>query len=151
MVDVAPALDNLRQIHLPASPAGAGPTLLMAVLGSALSIVLCAALWTRFRRWRAVRRSALQALAATRRLEPAARLAAQAVVLRRLVKTLHGAGDARRRGRDWLACLDSALSTRFFTEAQGQIFGDALYRPLSGQDVEALDHALRQLFARIAK
>lgn len=151
MADPGQILEGLRKIHPPAGADSASPALLMTLTGSALSIALCAAFWSKFRRWREVRRATLEALAAARHLPPGERLAAQAAVLRRLIRTLCGDGPARQQGRDWLACLDSAFSTRFFTEARGQIFGEALYRPLSGQDVDALDHSLRRLFARIPR
>jgi hypothetical protein len=150
MADPALMLATLRDIHWPAGSGGA-PLFVTMLIGSTLAVALSVALWPKMRRWRAVRRSALAALSLTRGLDPAERLGAQAVLLRRLVRTIAGEDAARRQGADWLECLDRLFATRFFTEGEGRTFGEALYQPLSDQDVDALDAALARLFARIAR
>jgi hypothetical protein len=159
MADPVGALAALRDIHVPAGGGAAVPVVTMILLGGALGIALSLALRPLFRRWRAVRRAALRALAASRSLDPAERLAAQAMLLRRLVRTIDGAAAARRQGRDWLDTLDRRFATRFFTEGDGRAFGEALYRPLPAQDIdhridrhiEALDAALARLIGRISR
>jgi hypothetical protein len=149
MADPALTLAPLRDIHW---PAGDGAVVLVTMLiGATLAVALSVALWPKLSRWRAVRRFALAALAQTRGLDPAERLGAQAALLRRLVRTIEGEDAARLQGVDWLECLDRLFASRFFTAGAGRTFGAALYRPLSGQDVVALDAALARLFARIAR
>jgi hypothetical protein len=165
MADPIRPLEALRDIHMPAGGDAAVPVVAMILVGCALAVALSLGLWPMFRRWRAVRRSALGALALTRVLEPAERLAAQAVLLRRLVRTIDGDAAARLQGRAWLDHLDRQFATRFFTEGAGRAFGEALYRPLSGQDVDrdiidrgiidrdigALDASLARLIGRISR
>jgi hypothetical protein len=155
MVDPARALDGLRDIHWPVAADAAGPVVTMILIGCLLAGGLSAGLWPLLRRWRAVRRSALAALAASRSLDPPERLAAQAVLLRRLVRTIDGDAAGRLQGRDWLERLDRLFATRFFTEGAGSGFGEALYRPPSGEDpdrhIDALDASLARLFAGISR
>lgn len=159
MADPAGVLDGLRDLHWPFAGAAAGPVATMIAVGCALAIGLSAALWPVLRRWRAVRRAALAALATSRLLDPPERLAAQAMLLRRVVRTIDGDAAARLHGRDWLAHLDRLFATRFFTEGEGRSFGEALYRPLPDGDVgdvvderiDILDAELAGLFARISR
>jgi hypothetical protein len=150
MADPARMLDALRDIHVPVG-GDSGPILTMILIGCAAAIALTLALRPRLRRWGAVRRSALEVLAGSRSLEPAERLAAQAVLLRRLVRTIDGDTAARLQGAAWLDCLDRLFATHFFTEGEGRNFGEALYRPHASQDVDALDASLARLFARISR
>lgn len=151
MADPVHALDGLRQIHLPAGADAALPMFAMIAVGFALAVALSLVLLPALRRRRAVRRAALKTLAASRLLPPDERLAAQAVLLRRLVRTIDGDEAARLTGAEWLARLDRLFATRFFSEAEGQTFSELLYRPPSGQDVAALDSGLERLFARIRR
>ena len=80
---------------------------------------------------------------------PAERLAAQAQLLRRLVRALSGDSAARAQDGAWLGVLDRTFSTTFFTSGAGRVFGDGLYRPGADADVEALDHSLSSLIAAL--
>ncbi len=149
MADPAHLLAELRPLHNVAGAVdGAAPVVAMALLGCAAAIILSCTLGPWLSRRRALRRYALDNLAAARALPGEERLAAQAAILRRLVRTLNGAG-ARERGAAWLASLDSTFSTRFFSKERGEAFGDALYRRPADLDVDALDESLERLFARI--
>lgn len=149
MADPAHLLAELRPLHNVASGVdGAASIVAMALLGCAAAIVLSCTLGPWLGRRRALRRHALENLAATRALPEPERLAAQAAILRNVAKTLNGA-VRRQRGDAWLASLNSMFSTRFFSEERGAAFGDALYRPPADIDVDALDAALGRFFARI--
>jgi hypothetical protein len=150
MADPAHLLAELRPLHSVASGVdGAAPIVAMALLGCAAALILTFTLGPWLTQRRALRRYALENLAATRALPETERLVAQAAILRRLVKTLNGPAAAGQRGDAWLASLDSIFSTRFFSNERGEAFGDALYRPPAALDVDALDAALEGFFARI--
>ena len=149
MADPARLLAELRPLHNVASGGdGAAPIVAMALFGCVAAIVLSCTLGPWLARRRALRRYALENLAATRALPEPERLAAQAAVLRHVAKTLNSA-VTHRRGDAWLAGLDSMFSTRFFSKERGAAFGDARYRPSADLDLDALDAALGRFFARI--
>lgn len=148
MADVSRLLDMLHPMREPPMPAAITPFLLMAALGggAALLFALC---W-RFSRGRSdLRRAAEAALGASRALAPPERLAAQARLLRRLVRGIVGETETRKQGPAWLASLDRAFATQFFTQGEGQAYGDALYSPRAAPDVEALDGSLGRLIAKV--
>ncbi len=149
MADVAQLLQSLHPMREPPPPSPVAPFLLMLGLGVALAAA-GVLVWRQARRRRVgVRRSAETALAATRTLDPAERLAAQASLLRRLVRARSGEAAARRQGSGWLAALDGTFSTTFFTEGDGRAYADALYRREGARDVEALDRSLAELIGRL--
>jgi hypothetical protein len=151
MADAAEALAGLRAIHPPAD-LGLAPIAAAAALAGCL-FALAALAWLRRRRpgGRRVRRSALAALAMARSLPSGERLAAQAALLRRVVRAIEGEASARLRDRDWLACLDRVFATGFFSGGAGRAFGAALYRPPNGENVASIDDALEKLFARLPR
>jgi hypothetical protein len=150
MADAAHLLDGLRPLHLASGTDLATPVIAMASLGCAAALICAFIFGPWLIRRRALRRCALEELAAMRHLPEDARLVAQAALLRRVVAQLDGA-IPRECGDAWLARLDSAFSTQFFTQQTGQAFGDALYRQPAKFDVDALDGALQRLFARIKR
>ena len=150
MADAAHLLDGLRPLHIPSGIEHAAPVVAGAWLGCAAALVCACTLGPWLIRRRALRRFALDGLAATRAFPEGARLVAQAALLRRLVAQLDAAA-AQERGDAWLARLDNAFSTQFFSQQGGRAFGDALYRPPADFDVDALDEALQRLFARIER
>jgi hypothetical protein len=149
MADAIGALAGLRAIHPPADFSPAPVVAAAALAGCVCALLALASLRRLPLKWRALRRSALSGLAQSRSLDPGERLAAQAALLRRVVRAIEGEAPARLRGSDWLACLDRVFATSFFTRGAGLAFGDALYRPASGHDVAALDTALEKILARI--
>jgi hypothetical protein len=148
MADAAHLLDGLRPLHLESRMDLVIPVVAMASLGCAAALVCAFTFGPWLIRRRAIRRFAVEELAATRALSEDARLLAQAALLRRVVARLDG--DAREHGDAWLVRLDSAFSTQFFSQEGGQAFGGALYRPVDF-DVDALDEALQRLFSRIKR
>jgi hypothetical protein len=143
--ELPPTLDQLRGLHLPGIAAGAQGEIVAALAAgfiAALLVGLARAL--RDRRRATVRRSALTELAASRGLEPQARLVAQARLLRRLVRTLAGEEAAAAQGRDWAGRLDALLGTDFFTAGAGRALAEGLYRRGSA-DPDALEAELGRL------
>ncbi len=150
MADAAHLLDGLRPLHIASGRDSAAPVLVMASLGCAAALVCAFTLGPWLIRRRALRRFALEELAATRPLPEDARLVAQAALLRRVVAQSDAAA-AQVHGDAWLTHLDRMFSTRFFSQGGGRAFGDALYRPPGDLDVDTLDGALHRLFSRIER
>lgn len=155
VADVAQLLLNLHPMREPPPPSPVAPFLLMLVVGVALAAIGSIA-WRLARRRRSgLRRSAELALAATRTLDPGERLAAQARLLRRLVRARDGENAARAQGDGWLAALDRTFGTTFFTAGAGRAYADGLYRrDGAGRDadgVEALDRSLADLFVHLGR
>ena len=149
MPDVGQLLQSLHPMREPPPPSPVAPFLLTLGVGVAVAAIGFVA-WRRARLRRAgLRRSAAQALAASRGLAPAERLAAQAHLLRRLVRARLGETAAAAQGEGWLAALDRAFATTFFTDGAGRAYADALYRRGGAGDVEALDRSLVGLIAHL--
>lgn len=149
MADVAQLLQTLHPMREPPPPVPVLPFLLTIGVGLVLATLGFAALVALRRRRLGLRRAARLALAATRDLPPAERFAAQAGLLRRLVRVRAGVAAAREQGDGWLLTLDRVFATTFFTAGDGRAFADALYRRGGTPDVEAVDRSLTGLFARI--
>ena len=146
--NVSRVLEMMHPMREPAQPAGLAPFLVTLAIGAGAGVVLFVLIIQARRRRSLVRRAAVAELARTRALVPPERLAAQASLLRRLVRRLAGESAARTQGALWLESLDRVFATRFFTEGQGRAFGDALYGPRI-PDVDALDAELTGLFAKL--
>ncbi len=147
MVDSAKAIEMLHPMREPPLPDSFVPALVMLLGGCATAAVLIGLAWHARRRTRDLRAPAFAALAATRTLGSAERLAGQAALLRRLALAFGSAGAARLQGPAWLDSLDRCFTTDFFSRGAGAAFGDALYAPQPAADVEALDRSLAGLFA----
>lgn len=140
-------LDDLRDIHLPAAPAGLPDWLLLGVAALALvsALVLAAALWSARSPERREIRAILHSIAS---LEGPQALAAMAALLRRLALAKGARDAALLSGGAWLAHLDQIFATRFFSEGAGQVFGERLYSAAPGVDVHALANQLRPVILR---
>ncbi len=149
MADVARMLELMHPMREPPPPSPVAPFLVMALLGCAAAVLALALVWQAWRRGAGLRRSALAALAASRALVPDERFAAQAGLLRRLARRLGGEAAARLHGQAWLERLDAMFGTRFFTQGEGQAYGDALYARQCVSDVDALDRSLARLIANL--
>ena len=148
MAEPLRTIDMLRKLH-PPDIGAAWPLAALALAGGVLALALAAFLWPRWRARQRMRRAALAALAGTRALAPGERIAAQAMLLRRVLATL-GHGDAARgQGEGWPACLDAVFATAFFTGGAGQALAGAQYRPVSQATVAALDEGLARLFGEM--
>jgi hypothetical protein len=145
---LARALEMMHPMREPPQPASLAPFALTLAVGCAAGLALLAlAILARHRR-AGLRDAAAAALARTRALRSGDRLAAQAALLRRLVRQIAGEDAARLHGAAWLAELDRVFATRFFTQGAGVAYGDALYHA-DLPDVDALDAELAGLFAKL--
>lgn len=146
-------LVGLRDIHLPAT-SRIGATTPILVSG-ALLLALALALVGRLHRRYPLRRAALTELASGQALAPELRLAAQAALLRRVARSLSNepgaAGfDHRAGGAAWLGMLDQLFATSFFSQGDGQVFGEALYWPRAAGSA-AIDATLRRLLGGLRR
>lgn len=149
MADVIRLLDTMHPLREPPAPEAITPYLALLACGCAIALIVLIAAWRVRHHRSALRASAEAALAAARELAPAERLAAQANLLRRLVRTLVGDEAARAQGGAWLERLDRVFQTRFFTQGEGAAFGETLYRRTPALDVDALDRALVGLISKV--
>lgn len=149
MADVARMLELMHPLREPPPPSPVAPYLVMLAVGCIAAVAGLVLLVQARRRGADLRRSALAALAASRTLVPEDRLAAQAALLRRLARRLGGEAAGRRHGRPWLEGLDAMFGTPFFTQGEGQAYGDALYARRPAVDIEALDRSLAGLIAKL--
>ena len=118
-------LSQLRDVQLPAVPESVSIWLIGANLLVLLLVLI--GLYRRFRRERERwRREALKQVFQARSLDPATAMLTLAKLLRQIM--LYRQHDISADGDDWLLDLDSAFATRWFTQAEGQVFGDALYK-----------------------
>ena len=147
--DVGRLLETMHPMREPPAPDAIMPYLALLAVGCAAALVILLVVWGLRHRRAALRASAEGALADSRGLGPTDRLAAQASLLRRLVRTLVGDEAARARGDAWLQRLDKVFETSFFTQGAGVAFGEALYRQNRDLDVDALDRALLGLIAKV--
>jgi hypothetical protein len=146
--DVAQLLQTLHPLREPPPPTPVLPYLAMLTVGVAAAASLLGIMRFAGRRQRELRLRAEAALAAARRLPPADRLAAQAHLLRALVRSLHGDEEAKLGGGVWLQRLDHTFRTTFFSQGDGRAYGDDLYRRQGTVSAEKLDGALHRLIRR---
>ncbi len=95
------------------------------------------------------RNAALQALAASRSLEPGERLLAQAHLLQALAAKLQPATPAGEGRLHWSAILEQKLRTDFFSIGAGTALCSGLYSPDSKADPDRLEQELRLLLRRV--
>lgn len=145
-------LEGLRALHLPpATPAFWADIGVAVALGLALALVLVLALRLLVRPKASLRAEALAAFEASRPLPAPERRAAQAALLRRVVRSLEGEGAARSSGAAWGETLDRVFKTDLFAARGGRVFVDGLYaRPVKPDDPK-LDDELGGLFAKLER
>lgn len=141
-------LAQLRDVQLPTAPEGVSVWLMIATL--AMLLLILPGLYRRVHRTREQwRRDALFEIRRARSMDPAAATLALAKLLRqiRLYRDRDVADDSRHTLND----LDTLFSTHWFTQAEGQIFGNALYQPhqLSEAELQALCKTLEQLIRKL--
>lgn len=146
-------LEGLRALHLPPETTSLWSDLgFAAALGLALALAgvfVVRALW---RPKRSLRESALDAFEETKSLPTGERRAAQAAILRRVVRTVDGEEAARSSGDAWAAALDRTLRTDFFTARAGRVFATGLYsKPKAADDDDALDGELGALLKKLGR
>ena len=147
--DIGRVLEMMHPMREPPQPASLAPFAITLAIGCAVALMLLGLAIAARRRRADLRRAAVAALARTRGLAPPERLAAQAALLRRLVRRVAGEAAAKAQGPAWLERLDAVFSTRFFTQGEGAAYGDALYAR-TAPDVDKLDAELTGLFAKLS-
>lgn len=130
MADAPGGLEALRGLHADTAGIWVDARLWIALVGGLLlaGLVAYIAQW-RFLPQRRLRREALAELNRTRQLAPAAAQAAQALLLRRIARTVAGDATMHLSGEAWLAALDGMFATQYFSRGNGRRFGEALYAP----------------------
>ncbi len=141
-------LAQLRDLHLPElsevsilADWAAG-----ASLGLLVSLLLLILLRRFVRRLPSRRETALKALAASKDLEPAERLLAQARILQTLAQDLQPASSSTTH---WSRILEGYLKTDFFTAGPGKALSEDLYRPVSPADPDEIERELLPLLKRV--
>ncbi|WP_282607002.1 DUF4381 domain-containing protein [Pelagibius sp. Alg239-R121] len=148
--ETAKALSQLRDIHLPElSEAG-----ILADWAAGASLGLLAAVFLTLlggavlRKLPSHRKNALVALTASRTLEPAERLLAQAKILQAIALQEDRKGDQNATDRHWSMTFEQRLPGHFFTAGAGMSLRDDLYRPEPRTDPEAIDREILRLLKR---
>lgn len=149
MAEVPGGLEALRGLHA-AAPGLLEDAVLWGALGLGLAVggLLAYVLQRRFLAQRQLRREALAALAGAAKLSPPEALRAQALVLRRLARTVAGDATMALQGAAWLAALDRLFATTFFTAGGGRCFGDGLYAA-DAPAIADIQSELARLVARL--
>lgn len=149
MAEPQAGLEALRPLHAEGPGLLADPLLWLAIgTGLILAAVLAAVAQRGFFKTRALRQEALRELRLASNLPADEALRAQAMLLRRIARTVGGEATMQHRGEAWLAALDSIFGTRFFTQGAGRCFGEALYAT-GAPDVIAVQCGLEALIARL--
>lgn len=127
MEDPATLLEQLRDVQHPPPPEGVSFILILANVFVAGMIITL--LWYRWHRkthgWRT---RVIKALRKTSLKPPEEALGTIARLLRQLMLS-RGQAVHSLSGKAWLQELDVQFQTHWFTEGQGQVFGDGLYQP----------------------
>lgn len=150
MRDTSTLLATLADVQEPAPPAQGAPLLL--VLNTGLLLAVLVALWWRWHRHRTRwRREAIAALHQASQQETEESLLATASVLRQVARYRLGEEVSELHGEAWLQTLDTCFDTRWFTEAQGRVFGTSLYAPRSlvSHDLNSLINTLERMLHRL--
>lgn len=145
-------LAGLRALHLPAESASLWADVGFAAALGLLGAIAAAMIFRGLRKPRlSLRKSAVAAFMKTEALPVGERRAAQAAILRRVVKSVEGDEAARANGADWATTLDRVFRTDLFSAREGRVFVDGLYapRPVTPTDDGALDRELGGLLARL--
>lgn len=142
MSDNATLLQQLRDVREPLPPEGVAFWLIAAnvVLVGGIVALLLFRKHRKINRWRTW---VIRDLRTMRSLEPELAISQAATTLRQLVLS-RGQNAHSLSGEDWLEVLDQHFNTTWFSQDQGQLFGDALYQPKN------LDrHTLDRVFAKL--
>lgn len=149
----ADPLEGLRALHLPPETTSWQSDLGFAIAGG-LVLALVVSLLVRIlvRPRRSLRASAMEEFSAAKNLPADQRRAAQAALLRRVVRTVEGDDAARASGAQWGETLDRVFRTDLFGQGAGRVFVDGLYeRPAAANDDRALDRELGALIAKLRR
>lgn len=147
-------LAQLRDIHEPAVPESVSLWLIIANV--ALLILIVSVLIRRRQRTREQwRKEALQHIESAQDQAYESGVLSLAKLLRQLMR--YRGHDIRSDRQTWLAELDAAFETDWFSKGQGQVFGDALYQARTSSSVplpvlcKHLERLVKSLPARVEK
>ena len=133
MSDTASLLESLRDVREPLPPEGVPLWLLLANF-LALTIVVILLWHLRKKHRYGWRKQLLDDLRKAQKQPPEQAIVSAATVLRQLslarghpVQTVHG--------EPWLHHLDHQFNTQWFTQEEGRLLGDALYRPETADNI----------------
>lgn len=148
----ADELQGLRALHLPpAAPAFWADIGLAVALGLLAALILSLA-WRLLARPRlSLRAEALAAFEHASALPVPERRAAQAALLRRVVRSVEGEDAARTSGPAWSATLDRVFRTDLFAAREGRVFADGLYARPAKTDDPTLDDELGALLQTLER
>lgn len=146
-------LAGLRALHLPPETTSFWSDIgFSTALGLGVALLVSLLVRAFFKRRLSVRKSALGALQMTEALPRDDRRAAQAAILRRVVRSVEGDQAARTTGPEWARTLDRVFATDLFTARAGRVFSDGLYaRPKAANDDRDLDRELAGLFKKLKR
>jgi len=135
MSDTTQLLESLRDIQEPLPPEGA--SLLLLAGNAFLLFAIIAWLTSRFfQRKNAWKKQALRQLAMARSADTDKAMLQMATLLRQLLLHRQHATE-QLTGKPYLQLLDKEFKTQWFTQGDGQHFGDSLYQPLSDRTIDA--------------
>lgn len=144
-------LIGLRALHLPPAPSSFWSDLAFAAAaGLALALLASLLVRTFARPKTSLKTGALAALTEANALPPPERRAAQAAILRRVVRSKEGDAAAQTQGEAWAATLDRVFATDLFSKRSGRVFAGGLYAAPTADD-PALDGELATLFSRLGR
>jgi hypothetical protein len=147
-------LAGLRALHLPPETHSVWADLGLAVAaGLAIALVVAFAARLFLRPKHSLRASALEAFEHAKALPPDDKRAAQAALLRRIVRTVEGEAAARAAGPEWSATLDRVLKTDLFSARSGKSLTEQLYARPARRDADdpELDRELAGLLERLRR
>lgn len=142
MSDKATLLEQLRDVQEPLPPEGV-PLWLIASNVALVCIIVALLLRRKHQRRNGWRTQLIRDLRHMRTLEPEKAITQAATTLRQLTLS-RGHQVHSLSGDDWLEALDQHFGTTWFSQDQGQLFGDALYQPAS-IDSHAIDAVFTKL------
>lgn len=147
--EIGRLLETLHPLREPPPPDSIMPYLVVVLLGVALALVGVGLLLAARRRRGRIYAAAAAQLALARTAPPEERLAAQALVLRRVARQVGGEPVVRAQGAAWLERLDGVFATQFFTRGAGRVFAEGLYQRSAAVDVDHLEREVLRLIAQV--
>jgi len=128
MSDKTALLNSLRDIHEPAAPGVTSP--LWIVLLASLALPVLGVLLVRFIKQHRQRNPPWASQLSLARTEQPEKARLRLARLLRHICVRQDSAANSLSGQDWLEYLDKVFSTDYFTQGDGQLFGNSLYAPI---------------------
>lgn len=144
MSDSATLLEQLRDVQEPLPPEGV-PFWLIAANIAVACLIVSLLIRREHQKRNLWRTQLIKDLRHMRKLEPEKAISQAATTLRQLTLS-RGHKVHSLSGDDWLEALDQHFDTTWFSQDQGQLFGDALY-----QSASIDNHELDTVFAMLER